>query len=65
MRVLIDTHICIWALYDPDKLNAEVKDILTNPANKIYISVATVWETIIKHSKYKNDFQTYGADLLA
>ena len=65
MRVLIDTHICIWALYDPDKLNTEVKNILTNPANKIYISVATVWETIIKHSRYKDAFQTYGSDLLA
>lgn len=50
MRCLIDTHILIWAAYDPGQLPAQLVDIIRNPENDIYVSVASLWEMAIKKS---------------
>ncbi|MDE7476645.1 MAG: type II toxin-antitoxin system VapC family toxin [Lachnospiraceae bacterium] len=49
MKVLIDTHIAIWAISDDAKLSKVAKDILTDESNEIYYSTASIWEIIIKH----------------
>ncbi len=49
MRVLLDTHITLWALTDTTKLSEEVIQILESGKNEVYYSIASVWEIAIKH----------------
>jgi len=46
MRYLIDTNILYFYITDIDQLTAEVKDIVHNPANLIYIPLKSVEELI-------------------
>lgn len=48
MRYLLDTHILIWALFDPTKLSEKVQQILSNPINMICVSSVDFWEISIK-----------------
>ncbi len=49
-RVLLDTHVLLWWLSDDTCLSENAKKIISNPANEIYISAATVWEISIKRA---------------
>jgi PIN domain nuclease of toxin-antitoxin system len=55
MKVLIDTHIALWALMDDPKMPEEAKKILMNEDNEIYYSTVSVWEVEIKHCIRPND----------
>ncbi len=48
MRILIDTHILIWAVDDSAKLSASAVSALQDPWNDLLISAATAWEIAIK-----------------
>ncbi len=48
MRLLIDTHILIWAMDDPTKLSMAATTALSDPANDLLLSAATIWELAIK-----------------
>ncbi len=50
----MDTHIALWAIANSTRLPDKVTALLESPANKIYYSVASVWEVAIKH-KIKPD----------
>ena len=50
MRVLVDTHIALWALFESSKLPETARDLLSQRANVVYFSVASVWEVAIKHA---------------
>jgi PIN domain nuclease of toxin-antitoxin system len=56
MRILLDTHIWIWALTDPSKLAPKARDALEDPDNEILFSAASVWEFAIKHGLGRADF---------
>ncbi|MCQ2800830.1 MAG: type II toxin-antitoxin system VapC family toxin [Bacilli bacterium] len=49
MKLLLDTHSLLWSLLDDEKL-AGVRELIKNPSNEIYVSVASLWEIEIKHS---------------
>ena len=49
MKILLDTHMIIWALTDSPKLSENARKIILNPENDIYISVVNLWEIEIKH----------------
>lgn len=55
MKVLIDTHIALWALMDDPKMPKEAEKILMVENNEIYYSMASVWEVAIKHSIRPDD----------
>ncbi len=48
-KYLIDTHIYIWLDANPNKIKAEWQEVLANPNNKIYLSMASLWEMQIKY----------------
>ena len=58
MKILIDTHIFLWALSDPGKLNANYCAELETPTNIIYVSAVSIAEIMIKSSvgKLEVDF---------
>jgi PIN domain nuclease of toxin-antitoxin system len=43
-RVLLDTHVWIWALQQPERLNAKAHKLLDHPANELYLSPVSIWE---------------------
>jgi len=48
MKYLINTHILIWWAENNKKLKKQYKKIIANGDNIIFVSVASVWEIIIK-----------------
>lgn len=49
MKILIDTHILLWALDDNSRLSQKARGLLLDPTNEIFFSVASLWELQIKH----------------
>ncbi len=49
MRVLLDTHVALWAISDPQRLPARTRAALIDDANVVVVSVASLWEIAIKH----------------
>jgi len=49
MRVLLDTHVLLWALRDPDSLSPAATALLADPATELLVSAATAWEIATKH----------------
>ena len=48
MRVLVDTHVLIWALGDHHRLSKRARRVLTTEAEEVFVSDASVWEMSIK-----------------
>lgn len=48
MRILLDSHVLLWAVGDPGKLPRWVRDRLEAPDDEIYFSAASIWEIAIK-----------------
>jgi PIN domain nuclease of toxin-antitoxin system len=51
MRILIDTHLMLWAITGDSRLGHELETRLLDPGNEIYVSAASIWEVGIKHAK--------------
>ncbi len=63
MKLLLDTHILLWAAYMPDQLSSKARSMIADPANSLYFSVASLWEVAIKASLGRDDFQVDVAEL--
>lgn len=50
MRVLLDTHIALWAIADDPKLPARGRTLIADKENVVVVSAASVWEIAIKHA---------------
>jgi PIN domain nuclease of toxin-antitoxin system len=48
MKLLIDTHVWLWTLESPARLNAKARRIIEDRMNAIYVSAASAWEIAIK-----------------
>jgi PIN domain nuclease of toxin-antitoxin system len=51
MKYLLDTHIWLRSLLEPDKLDENIVQVLENKDNELFISPITVWETLILAEK--------------
>jgi PIN domain nuclease of toxin-antitoxin system len=60
MRLLLDTHVALWAITDSPRLAPHARSLILDPANSIYISTASVWEITIKHMIGKGDMPVSG-----
>lgn len=57
MKLLLDTHILLWAAGQPDRLPTAIREMLEDPRNEPVFSVASLWEIAIKRSLGRSDFQ--------
>ena len=48
MRLLLDTHVLLWALMDSGQLRPAARSLLADGANDVYVSAASAWELGIK-----------------
>lgn len=57
MKLLLDTHILLWAAGMPERLPPVARDLIEDPGNALIFSVASLWETAIKRGLGRDDFQ--------
>jgi PIN domain nuclease of toxin-antitoxin system len=57
MRLLLDTHIWLWYLLADDRLSGELKSLITNPTNELWLSPISIWETVILAEKRRVSLQ--------
>jgi PIN domain nuclease of toxin-antitoxin system len=48
LRLLLDTHVVIWALGEPDRLAAKTRAAIEAEENEIFVSVVSPWELATK-----------------
>ena len=49
MNYLIDTHIFLWWLFDDSQLDTTCREIIRNPAHRIFVSSVSAWEIATKY----------------
>ena len=57
MKVLLDTHLLLWAAGGSDQLSATARLWLEDPQNELTFSPASLWEVSIKRSLGREDFR--------
>jgi len=51
LKLLMDTHIWIWLLQNPSLLASRTLRALTDPANELWLSPVSIWETLTLYRK--------------
>lgn len=57
MKLLLDTHVLLWAAGSPDQLSPAARILLDDPQNALLFSAASLWEVAIKRGLGRSDFQ--------
>ncbi|WP_160000512.1 type II toxin-antitoxin system VapC family toxin [Roseomonas sp. 18066] len=65
MRLLLDTHLLIWALAEPARLDAATRAVLEDAGNEVLFSAASLWEIAIKAGLGRPDFAVDPGQVLA
>lgn len=53
MKLLLDTHIFLWFISANPKLSTPVLNAIRDPNNEVYLSVVSIWESIVKYQLNK------------
>ncbi len=64
MKLLLDTHIALWAVSDDSRLSPQARELISAPRNLVWVSAVSVWEIAIKHSLARGDMPISGAEAL-
>jgi len=64
MKILLDTHIILWALTDSPKMSPKARRLISDVDNDIYISIVSPWEIEIKHDKFPEKMPIDSEELL-
>ncbi len=64
MRLLLDTHIALWAISDDPRLSGAARALITAPENEIFVSAASIWEIAIKYRLGRTTMPVSGAEAL-
>jgi PIN domain nuclease of toxin-antitoxin system len=57
MKLLLDTHLVVWAAGKPDRLSMPARKLMGNAENELMFSAASFWEITIKRGLGRNDFR--------
>ena len=60
MRILLDTHIAVWAVLNAPKLPDKARQMILDEENEIFYSTASVWEITIKHMLHPDKIRMSG-----
>lgn len=55
MKLLLDTHILLWALVDDPRLTPKARRLIEDMSNDVYYSIASPWEVQIKHDLHPDE----------
>ena len=56
MKLLLDTHLLIWAAGFPERLPVEARELIEDKDNDLFFSTASLWEVAIKSALGREDF---------
>lgn len=48
MKLLLDSHVVLWAIDQPELLSKKVRTALLNESNELFVSVGSMWEISLK-----------------
>lgn len=65
MKLLLDTHVLLWALAEPERLSDRARSAIEARRNTLYVSAASAWEIEIKRSLGKLEAPEALEDALA
>ncbi len=57
MKLLLDTHLLLWAAEDSDRLSKAARTLIADPGNVLLFSAASLWEITIKRGLGRADFE--------
>ncbi|WP_354683100.1 type II toxin-antitoxin system VapC family toxin [Cupriavidus necator] len=57
MKVLLDTHLLLWAALTPDRLSSDARAVLDSQSTELFFSAASLWEIAIKQGLARADFR--------
>ena len=57
MKLLLDTHLLVWAMGEPARLGPALRELLEDPQHTLCFSVASLWELVIKAALGRAGFQ--------
>lgn len=63
MKLLLDTHLLLWAAGQPDRLSIEARTMLELPDSELFFSVASLWEVLIKQALGRGHLQVNARSL--
>ena len=55
--LLLDTHVLLWSVLEPDHLSSEVRAELENLHNELWLSPITLWEVHLLAEKKRIQLQ--------
>lgn len=64
MRIMLDTHMLIWACIDEGKLPERARELVMDLSNEIHYSAMAMLEVAIKHEKYPDKLPISAPDLM-
>lgn len=50
MRLLLDTHVLLWALSEPTRIAPAARRAIESRSNTVHVSAASAWEMEIKRA---------------
>jgi PIN domain nuclease of toxin-antitoxin system len=59
MKLLLDTHLLLWAASEPGRLPPFVRKLISNSDNELIFSAASLWEIAIKSGLRRHDFRAH------
>lgn len=62
MRLLLDTHVALWAILDDPRLPTLARQLITAEGNTVAVSAVNLWEIAIKHSLARGDMPVSASD---
>lgn len=62
LRLLLDTHIWLWGLLEPERLGQDVVRQLEDPGNELWLSPISVWETLLLAERGRLDLDATPQD---
>jgi PIN domain nuclease of toxin-antitoxin system len=57
VKLLLDTHLLLWAAHDPKRLTKAARALIENSESELLFSAASLWEITIKQSLGRQDFR--------
>jgi PIN domain nuclease of toxin-antitoxin system len=57
LKLLLDTHLLLWAAGASDRLSDEARALINAPDSTLFFSVASIWEIAIKRGLGREDLQ--------
>ena len=69
MKLLLDTHIWIWSLEEPNRIGPATRNEIGSPENEVWLSPVSTWEALMLHERKRvrlgGDLEAWIADAIA